>query len=188
MNFKGIAPRAPGTHRCRHQPLTQPAEIFPNARFGQTPADQDLASDNHHRPALLKRILVPCDFSPASKAALQRAVWLANQCEARLTILHVVDVSAHNKAEPAAAFMQRLWNEGSARVAQLASTLCGQVDTQTVIEEALTWEAITQRTWDFDLVILGKDRKKASGLFSRRTVKRVLEKAHCPVMVVYDAA
>ena len=42
-------------------------------------------------PLRIKSILVPLDFSPSSKMALDYAVSLARQFKAKLTLLHVVE-------------------------------------------------------------------------------------------------
>jgi len=138
----------------------------------------------------IKRILVPTDFSAASSMAVERAVAIANQCNATLTILHVIDINA--QAEPdrcgsAEALMKHLWGEGSARMGQLAWSLCGRVEAQTAVQEGLPWEEIVERSRDFDLVLLGENRaRKRWNFFSKRTARRVLENAACPVMLVRD--
>jgi nucleotide-binding universal stress UspA family protein len=45
-------------------------------------------------PMKLERILVPMDFSSASEQALDYAVTLAVKFEARITLIHVVEIIA----------------------------------------------------------------------------------------------
>src|SRR5690242_21932696 len=104
---------------------------------GALPAEAD---------TLIKRILVPTDFSPASAKALTQAVILAGQCEAAVTILHVIDVNAQVDAESANQLMQRLWEQGSEAIGRLAWSVSGQLEVQTVIEEGLAWDAIVQKS------------------------------------------
>jgi nucleotide-binding universal stress UspA family protein len=134
----------------------------------------------------IRKILVPTDFTSAAALALKRAVTLANQCVAAITILHVIDINAQG-AGTADYLMKGLWSEGSSQMGRLAWSLSGQVEAQTMLQEGLPWEEIVERSSDFDLVILGKSRaNKRWKLFSNHTVERVAENAACPVMVVQD--
>ena len=143
--------------------------------------------DVEHRRTI-RKILVPTDFSTASERAVEQAVAIAYQCDATLTILHVIDINA--QAEPhrcgsAPDLMKHLWGEGTARMSQLAWSLCGRVQAQTAVQEGLPWEEIVERSCDFDLILLGKRRaKKRWNFFSKRTAHRVVENAACPVMLV----
>jgi nucleotide-binding universal stress UspA family protein len=142
------------------------------------------------RDRRIKRILVPTDFSQASGKALERAVAIANQCDANLTILHVIDINAQvgtDRCASAEDLMKHLWGDGSTRMGQLAWSLCGQVKAQTAVQEGLPWEEIVERSRDFDLVLLGESRaKRRWNFFSKRTAQRVLENAACPVMLVRE--
>jgi len=134
---------------------------------------------------LIKRILVPIDFSPASCTAIDRALAIANEHAAGLTILHVVDINTQTEAEDSETLMKRLWSESASQMAQLAGKFSGQIKARTMIEEGLPWETIIEKTQDYDLVVLGKDNAKTRHtLFSQHTAQRVFEGAACPVMVV----
>jgi nucleotide-binding universal stress UspA family protein len=136
---------------------------------------------------LIKKILVPTNFAGSSAKAVERAVAIASQCCATMTILHVIDINAQTKCGGADQLMKRLWEEGSARMGQLAWSLRGQVEAQTRLEEGLPWDKIVERSRDFDLLILGKGRCKTGWKpFSQHTAQRVIEKAACPVMVVHE--
>ena len=141
-------------------------------------------AENH-----IKKILVATDFSPPAAAAVDHAVTLANRLEAKLTILHVIDINTQAHSGPADQLMQRVWAEGSARMGKLACSLRGQTEAQTVIQEGLVWEEIVEQSRDFDLVVLGGNRAKARwNLFSKQTAQRVVDKAACPVLVVPEEA
>jgi nucleotide-binding universal stress UspA family protein len=141
------------------------------------------------RETAIRKILVPTDFSAASSKAVEHAVAIANQCNAALTILHVIDINAQASPQGFGSgqeLMNHLWTEGSARMGQLAWSLCGQVEAQTAVQEGLPWEEIVERSHDFDLVLLGGSRgRKRWNLFSKHTAQRVLENAACPVVVVH---
>ena len=133
----------------------------------------------------IRRILVPVDFSPASAKAVESAMTIANQFNAVLTILHVVDINARIQAEDSESFLTRLWCESASRLHDLGRSLSGQAEARTMIEQGLPWETIVEKSHDFDLVVLGKDKaRKRWNLFSRHTAQRVIECAACPVMVV----
>ena len=138
---------------------------------------------------LINKILVPTDFSPCSHRALEFAVSLAQQCEANLTILHVVDINTQSPGESmrAVELMKGLWETGFEQMGKLAFSLSGQVNAQTAIEEGLPWEQILEKSLQADLVILGKPCAK-SGFkpFCKNTAQRVIENAACPVIVVPD--
>src|SRR5580658_10959733 len=56
-------------------------------------------------PALkLEQILVPIDFSPASEPALEYALALAGQFEAKLTLIHVVEPVV-SSVDPSSGYM-----------------------------------------------------------------------------------
>jgi nucleotide-binding universal stress UspA family protein len=104
-----------------------------------------------------------------------------------LTVLHVIDINTQSQFGPAAEFWTRLRKEASVQIGQLAGSLCGQVDAQTVLEEGLPADTIVRKSCDFDLIILGNGGHN-SGWFSNHTVQRILSEAACPVMVVQSAA
>src|SRR6516162_7990648 len=75
-----------------------PEEVStPEARMSPRPsgpAKSTGSEDGKRQNRHIKRILVPTDFSAASGNAVERAVAIANQCNATMTILHVVDINA----------------------------------------------------------------------------------------------
>src|ERR1044071_6331027 len=103
---------------------------------------------------LIRRILVPTDYSTGSAKALQRATVIANQCHAVLTILHVIDINARLEQGTARSLMEELWSDGSVRMGQLAWSLAGQVEAQTLLEEGLPSDVIVEKTAEFDLLVI----------------------------------
>ena len=153
---------------------------------GLPEAQTHLPGRNGRVSRRIRKILVPTDFSPVSGLALNRAVGLADQCGATLTILHVIDINPQG-AGTADDIMKGLWSEGSGQMGRLAWSLRGQVEAQTMLQEGLPWEEIVEKSTDFDLVILGKSRaSKRWKLFSKHTADRVAANAACPVMVVQE--
>ena len=88
----------------------------------------------------IRRVLVATDFSSSSLKAVEQAVTLANQCDAILIILHVIDINAQaasGRSGAAAELMKELWEEGFAKMGQMAWSLCGKVEGHTAIQEGL---------------------------------------------------
>ena len=135
----------------------------------------------------IRKILVPTDYSRASAKAILRAVAMANQFEAALTILHVIDVNAQGQPGTAKEFMNRLWEDASTQIAQLACSLNGHVEAQTILAEGIPWEVICEKSCEFDLLVMAKDQRgRCWSLFSKHTARRVIENSLCPVMVVRE--
>src|SRR5207302_620402 len=98
----------------------------------------------------LKKVLVPTDFPLPSISAVYREVARANQCQAVLALLHVTDINTQAEFGPAEDWMKRLWQEGSAQMAQLAGSLADRVKAQKMIEQGLPWQTIVAKSRDFD--------------------------------------
>lgn len=138
---------------------------------------------------LLRRILVPTDFSPGSERTIGFAAELAAQCGARLTVMHVVDInspqaSAH--AGNAESLMNGLWKEGAARMAGLTDELARRkVLAETVLVEGLPWEQIRNYSRGYDLTVLTRTpARRRWSFFSRHTARRCIESLACPVLEV----
>jgi nucleotide-binding universal stress UspA family protein len=136
----------------------------------------------------IERILVPTDFSSGSAKAVALAATLAVQCDASLTLLHVIDINAAVPSGlPAAAesLMQKLWSVGFGKMTALQRSLINQnLDAQTAVVEGLPWEQVVERSSSFDLIVLSNRRSKHRHFFSRHTLERILENAECPVILV----
>jgi nucleotide-binding universal stress UspA family protein len=135
------------------------------------------------------RILVPTDFSPCSARAVERAVALAWQSDATLTILHVIDINpaaAHTHFGTAEELMGQLWVTGISELARLKKSLGeNQTRVQTLIVEGLPYEAIVETSSGFDLLVISEPRPNSGwNFFSKHTARRVIEQAECPVHVV----
>jgi len=135
----------------------------------------------------IRKVLVATDFSPASAKAVELAATVASQCDATLTILHVVDINAQavsghlGMADEA---MNALWAEGFSKMAQIACSLPGRARAQSTINEGLPWEEIASQSREFDLLVLGSHGKANGKLFSPHAGRRILENSACPVLVV----
>ena len=152
-------------------------------------ANGEVGRDNHESDRPFQKILVPTDFSPCSARAIERAMALAGECDAVVTLLHVVDVNspaAFAHCGTADELMGRLWATGVSGLRRLAETLAQtQTSIRTLIVEGFPAEAIIEHSSGFDLLVIAEPRSKSAwSLFSKHTVRRVIEQARCPVEVV----
>lgn len=128
-------------------------------------------------------ILHPSDFSEASQAACDKAVDLARQCGAKLTVLH--------------AYAEPLMAEGFAYVPDLrpeledALSLVANVGPTPAVERVLRVgipaETIVEyaRRHNCDLIVMGTHgRTGLSHLLMGSVAEKVVRLAPCPVMVV----
>lgn len=138
-----------------------------------------------------RKILVPTNFSRFADCALQQAVALGQQCKASITLLHVLDLSKHalkywGPIDPAKLEVETTCR-AKERFSQMISALRNKgLEIKTLVREGLPYEEILAAAWDYDLMVLGKSEKPLWHIFSRRTVKGVLEAPPCRLLVVSD--
>jgi len=142
-----------------------------------------------------KQILVPVDFSSASKVALDQAAELAGQINAVVDILHVWDLPAsardndvielqglpstvadavrHYAKDTLAAFTKKAQDSGITVRSARAVPGTGY---ETIVEEA--------KRGGYDLIVIGTHgRKNLSRAILGSVAERVVRYAHCPVLV-----
>jgi universal stress protein A len=143
----------------------------------------------------LKRILVPVDFSPLSKKALQYAIRLAQEFHAEVKLLHVIEpevppafdgfmiappIISNGSGVSYAHRLKRLANSaqtaGSARVAYAVTT---GLPAHEIVEAA--------KTADVDLIVIATHGYTGWKHFCiGSTAERVVRAAPCPVLVVRE--
>jgi nucleotide-binding universal stress UspA family protein len=142
----------------------------------------------------LKNILVPTDFSPASKKAFSYALRLAEQLGSELTLLHVLEpetpltlagrpvAAAFSKVELAdmKKSLRAMADEAeSAGIACAKSIVRTGVATHEIIEAA--------KELDVDLIVIATHGFTAWKHFAiGSTAERVARAAPCPVLVVRE--
>ncbi|NEW86963.1 universal stress protein [Rhodopseudomonas sp. WA056] len=130
----------------------------------------------------MQRILVATDFSTRSDRALRRAVLLARQHSAAMTIVHVIDDDqppALWKAEEREA--QSLLNELAATVCEIDGVAC---DGRMAYGEPFQALADAADGVDADLVVLGPHRRQAlRDIFIGTTAERTIRSTRRPVIM-----
>ena len=145
-------------------------------------------------PVQFRRILCPVDFSESSLQALAYALRMAEEADAHLTALHVIDMPAVTSEEPAAfeADLDRIRQasaaEASRRLHDLvpdrARTFC---TVETTIVEGRAYAAILRLAVEqqSDLIVMGvRGRAAIDRLLFGSTTHHVIRAAACPVLIV----
>jgi universal stress protein E len=125
-----------------------------------------------------KRVLCATDLSPRSQRAVARATRLAQQLDAQLTLLHVIDAAELAK-HPLDARDEVARQQDSAGVfARREPEIC--LRTGNYVE---TIAAVAQEI-DADIIVLGAQRRKALAPLVGTTAERIVALAGRPALIV----
>jgi nucleotide-binding universal stress UspA family protein len=155
------------------------------------PRAADVAPDT---PVQFKRILCAVDFSDSSLSALAYALTLAEEADAQLTLLHVIDMPPELRENPlgpdfdidrmrAAAESEAL-RRLRALVPEAARTYC---TVATAVVEGRAYRQVLQHAAEqrSDLIVLGVHGRGAIDLLLfGSTTHHVVRAATCPVLIV----
>lgn len=142
----------------------------------------------------IQRILVPLDFSAASRAALEQAAMLARVFDARLDVLHVWEPApAVTPAQlgwmagDADAFCGRIEGELGERVAQLVAEVAPDLADriEIAVEAGYVAHTVLEKLESdpYDLVVMGTHgRRGLKHLVLGSVAERLVRSAPCPVM------
>jgi nucleotide-binding universal stress UspA family protein len=145
-------------------------------------------------PVQFRRILCPIDFSESSLDALAYAINMAEEADARLTLLHVVEIPQVLSQEPTVLELD-LTSIREAVVAAARRRLHGLIPEQartycrvetTVVEGRAHQEVLRQAAaLEADLVVMGvHGRGVVDRLLFGSTTHHVIRAAACPVLIV----
>ena len=145
-------------------------------------------------PVQFRRILCSVDFSEGSLRALEYAVTLAEEADARLTVLHVIEVPPELRENPLAEGfdVDRLRAEAEARSLHHLRELIPQdarkySTVETAVREGAAYHEILKVAAEqvVDLIVMGVQGRGALDLllFGSNTA-RVTRTATCPVLIV----
>lgn len=139
----------------------------------------------------LKNILVPIDFSKTSRKALQYAVPFAKQFEAKITLLHVVDLPMYPQE-----FGYILGDESAAFDASkksltdlAARAIAPELLAQTIVRRGAALDIVVAvaRETHADLIITTTHGYTGlKHVFMGSTAERIVRHAPCPVLVVRE--
>ena len=143
----------------------------------------------------LKRILVPVDFSPLSKKALQYAIKLAREFNAAVNLFHVIEpeippafdgfmiapppISNGPSAHCAGQLKALVNSVRNAGVEGVSSSVCSGLAAFEIVEAA--------KKQDVDLIVIATHGYTGWKHFAiGSTAERVVRAAPCPVLVVRE--
>jgi nucleotide-binding universal stress UspA family protein len=141
----------------------------------------------------LNRILVGCDFSPDSHLALEYAISLAQEFEAELHLMYVMEPLIHEHIVKPTTGMDEVVQQAvrdaieqrlSALVSEETRTWC---EVKTVLGVGRPYEEITKyaETQGIDLIVVGvRGHSLVERWLVGSTTDRVLRQSPCPVLTV----
>jgi nucleotide-binding universal stress UspA family protein len=148
----------------------------------------------------IRRILVPVDFSPPSRAAVRYAGQLAQELGATIDLLHIWRPPTFIPAGlmvvvPGAADHQSLESLAETEIAESMHALVAELKAERGIEARLRVgfqpgspaDPIVElaERGEFDLIVMGTHgRTGVARLFLGSVAERVARLSHCPVLIV----
>ncbi|MDZ5811672.1 universal stress protein [Halorubrum sp. AD140] len=138
---------------------------------------------------MYSQILVPTDGSPASDAAIEHAIDLAEQYGARLHALYVVDGAAYSTLEAGAeVVVDALKSEGKEATQRVADAAAAAgVDCETTVATGTAYRSIRDYVdeHDVDMVVMGTHGRKGLDRYLLGSVtERVVRTSDVPVLTV----
>jgi nucleotide-binding universal stress UspA family protein len=156
-------------------------------------AKTDAAAKSQASPLHPRKILVPVDFSDCSAHALEYALALAAQFQARLVLLHVVEPAVLSDNYMSVSSIlddsnQALVEAGKERLQALGrKTAAGREPVETLVRLGRAHSEIsdTARAMGVDLIVIATHGYKGlKHVLLGSTTERVVRHASCPVLVV----
>lgn len=140
-------------------------------------------------------ILVPTDFSPPSRAAIEAATSLAGQLGAELTVLHVVEpqFAAYGGMPllPVVNFASEAEQAARGALRELEKDLEGKVKLTTTVRHGSPWREVLEEVTacDADLIVIGTHGHTglARALIGS-TAEKVVRMSSVPVLTVHGPA
>ncbi len=145
-------------------------------------------SEASRKPGQPKSILLATDLSPRCDRALDRALALSQQWQAKLVVLHVLETRPDVDRDPAIPSWRRPPDPASLALQQLLADVGTAIErAEIVIADGDAAEAVARvaAEKECDLVVTGIARDELLGrFFLGSTVDRLLRGAQKPVLVV----
>ena len=143
----------------------------------------------------MKKILVPTDFSDCAEHALEVAASIARRTEARLYILHVMDIPVYDRNDSFQSYADAaegiFWMKlVKKRFAELfKKSFLKDVNAVQVLQFDGVYDTIAEqaREHDIDLIVMGSHGDSgAHEVFIGSNTEKVVRLAECPVLTVKD--
>ncbi len=139
----------------------------------------------------LKKILCPIDHSDCSKEALKYAVSLAMKDEAKLYLLHVIDIRSFNDSlvtmSPQIPDKETLEQLRIKLLDCIPEEIRDDMDVEAVVLQGVPFAEIisTAREKEADMIVIGSHgRTGISHMMLGSVSEKVVRKAPCPVLTV----
>jgi nucleotide-binding universal stress UspA family protein len=145
----------------------------------------------HQPTGRLRHILCPVDFGPTSMRAVEHALSLAQEANAALTLLHVIEAVPDEAM--ATAFVDvveyRRRRDADARARLRAATPAGArmwCHVSEIVAEGKPYREILRasREMGVDLIVMGVAGRNAVDLMFGSTTNHVVRQAGCPVLTL----
>ena len=139
----------------------------------------------------LKRILCPIDHSDCSKEALKYAVSFAMKEEAKLLLLHIIDIRSFN--EELDAISKQIPDEETFEQLRVKLLDCipeeirDDMDVEAIVIQGIPFVEIisTAKEKEIDMIVIGSHgRTGISHMMLGSVSEKVVRKAPCPVLTV----
>lgn len=141
----------------------------------------------------IQHILVPVDFSEGTRRAIDYALSLGGKFSARLTLLHVhkpIYIPATEAGFDYAASERYGAGEAEAQLKALAASVATDIEVDTQMRYGIPWDCIVKWAVEHrvDLIIMPTHgRSGLKHLLLGSVAERVVQHAHCPVLVVRES-
>jgi universal stress protein A len=152
------------------------------------------AFGNGQKPIAIRKILVPTDFSPASRKALSYALRFAKDRKSEITLLHVLEPEtaltlAGRPAAAASSEGKLVEVEESLRALADSAETAGAAGTKSIVRTGVATHEIVEaaKELDVDLIVIATHGFTGWKHFAiGSTAERVARAAPCPVLVVRE--
>ncbi len=139
----------------------------------------------------LKKILCPIDHSDCSKEALKYAVTFAMKDEAKLYLMHIIDIRSFN--DSVVAMSQQVPDEETLELLRIKLLDCipeeirDDMNVEAIVVQGIPFAEIisTAREKDIDMIVIGSHgRTGLKHMMLGSVSEKVVRKAPCPVLTV----
>jgi nucleotide-binding universal stress UspA family protein len=142
---------------------------------------------------VLRRVLVPVDFTETSDRALEYALELARKFEAKITVMHAYQIPVYGFPDAtyitAAEVATQISNAAQARLdAILEAHKTSGVETTAILRDGVAWEEINRIAGEVkaDLIIIGTHgRRGLARALLGSVAENVIRTSTVPVLVIH---